>query len=372
MTRSIFLLAALLIVLAPLAACGDEATSTASPPAESPTVERTADADQNEAVGSQPALVSAAEDAVPDTTRDEPSEPDEPTEPNEEDTGEEIEEGPTDTEPPNPTNGGGETGADPALDGILGNPLLLALGVLVLAALAGGVAVLVMRRGAASRVETRHSYTNAGPPAGKLGRDINPGGVVPGRTPPPGARPAQPPADTRVTDALEERIRVLESQVSTLVQSAARATPAPAPTAAAPPPVAPPAPSRSPVDAVAVTFADWCRSRGGLVNRRELFAAELSGAVPGASVEAVFRDLDTPARPVRFDGKGGLSPAEYWLVRLGGDRLLLPQPQGPGQFRDLAPVFEGHATPASLGSVAPAHVREEGGVFVLTQPGRVA
>ena len=240
-------------------------------------------------------------------------------------------------------------------------PLLI--GVLLLASLAGaGAAFFLQRRGQAQGGSTRRRSSATVP----TGRELNPSGTVPGRTPLPSAT---------TPDPLEPRVAALERQVADLTRAAAQPAPtaAPvqtpsAPTAAPPTPAAP----QSPTDRVADLFVQWCQTRGGLVSRRELFAADVASAVPGASVDAVYRDLDTPARPIRFDGKGGMSPAEYWLVRVGGDRVLLPQPQGPGQFRDLAPVFDGSATPGTVGSVTPATVREEGGAFVLDRPGRVA
>lgn len=141
--------------------------------------------------------------------------------------------------------------------------------------------------------------------------------------------------------------------------------------ASASPPVSHPPIPPSPPEAVAAAFVEWCRSRGELVSQRELFAAEVAELAPGATVETVYRDLGSPDRPVRFDGKGGLSPTEYWLVQVGSERLVLPKPEEAKTFSDLAPVYTGRATPARLKQIVPAQVRDEGVDYVLTHPGRV-
>ena len=145
-------------------------------------------------------------------------------------------------------------------------------------------------------------------------------------------------------------------------------------TPAVPAPVqqAPSAPTLSPADAAAAAFADWCRRATPMMSKVDFFANALAERLPGTSVRAVYRDLNSQAEPVRFDGSGGASPAEFWLVSVGGEALVFPQPLNAHQFRDLTRIFEGTATPASLQSVVPARVRDEGAAFALVAPGRVS
>lgn len=193
------------------------------------------------------------------------------------------------------------------------------------------------------------------------------------RTRTPAAPPAAPAPPAMVprdeADALRDENERLRRQVERLSQDPPAAPPAEAPPAEA---RTVPATATSPsvADAVAESFAAWCRTGGGLVDKPDLFAGQIARL--GATLEVVRRDQDSPARPVAFDATGGTSPAAHWLVRAGSDLLLFPQPQGPGQFRDLAPVFEGHAVPQSVQRVVPARVVSEGGGYVLTQPGHVA
>lgn len=123
---------------------------------------------------------------------------------------------------------------------------------------------------------------------------------------------------------------------------------------------------------VATVFAEWCRRGGPMVGRVELFGAALAAAVPEAKVEPVFRDLNAQAEPVRFDGVGGASPAEYWLVHGPASKLLLPHPQSASQFRDVRGVFQGgDLLPSQICSVEPARVAEADGGYVLSQRGHL-
>ena len=146
-----------------------------------------------------------------------------------------------------------------------------------------------------------------------------------------------------------------------------RATTMQAPVIQAPAPVA-----LSPAAAAAAAFADWCRRATPMMSKVDFFANALAEGLPGTSVRAVYRDLNSQAEPVRFDGAGGASPAEFWLVTVGGEALVFPQPLNAHQFRDLTRIFEGTATPASLASITPARVRDEGAAFALVAPGRVS
>ncbi len=176
-------------------------------------------------------------------------------------------------------------------------------------------------------------------------------------------------------DRLNQQVQTLAAEVRELREAARRdqerrlaaAMPAPAPTQPAPA-----APTLAPTDAAASAFADWCRQGTPMMSRVDFFAGMLGTRVPGASARAVYRDLNSQAEPIRFDDRGGASPAEFWLVSVGGEALLFPQPLNAGQFRELTRVFEGTAAPKTLGQVVPARVRDEGGTFALAAPGRVS
>lgn len=187
--------------------------------------------------------------------------------------------------------------------------------------------------------------------------------------PVPQASPMGSPEVMTLLGTINQKLDTLHGNVARLATAPPAVPPAPRPV---PTPTPAPTAPRSAADAVADTFVAHCTQAGGLVSRPELFAQQLAGLLPGATVEVVYRDLDTPARPIAFDAVGGNSPAAHWLVRAGLDLLLVPQPQGAQQFRDLAPVFEGQAVPASLLYVTPARVTAQGMAYVLTQPGRVA
>ncbi len=208
-----------------------------------------------------------------------------------------------------------------------------------------------------------------------------------GRTgPSAGVHPDRPGGGAPVSDALQQRIVAMGAEITRLsaavgaLQADLRrlqrpeARPAPAaetaPLAADPtPPASPP----SPVETMARHFVDWCRTRGMLAGKLPQFAEHLAAGLPGAVVTPVYRDLDVAGRTVAFapTHSGTAAPAEYWLVELDGERWLLPQPQGPAQFRDLAPVFEGHVAPRDLQAFTPASVTEQGGSYTLDRPGRV-
>lgn len=135
------------------------------------------------------------------------------------------------------------------------------------------------------------------------------------------------------------------------------------------------APDAAPVPAGPATlagtaFAAWCRRNRALVSRPYLFASFLASAAEGMETEVtpVYRDRAAPEptfRPEAIDG------VEHWLVRVGPETVLLPQPLSATQFRELAPVFTGEATPETVGEVVPAAVRAQGGAHVLAALGRV-
>lgn len=186
---------------------------------------------------------------------------------------------------------------------------------------------------------------------------------------------AAPFATTQQIDTLrkiaqqnQEQIARLEQRLDRFEQQQARlAAPAPVAPVAAAPAIVP-----SPVDAAAQAFVAWCRQGTPLMNRVDFFEKHLRTAQPEASARAVFRDSYAQAATVRFDAQGGAAPAEFWLVTVGPDTVVFPQPLGAQQFRDLAPVFDGTATPQTVQAVTPARVRDEGGAVVLSAPGRVS
>ncbi len=148
----------------------------------------------------------------------------------------------------------------------------------------------------------------------------------------------------------------------------ARATPDAVP----PEPVAPSDPAPSAMgETIAGAFRAWCAAASAVVGKVGFFAEALRQVMPGAAASAVYRDANSQAQPITF-GLGGSSPVEYWLVAAEGRHWLFPQPLSPGQFRELAPCFDGTATPAALAAVRPAEVRSSGDRFELGQRGRVA
>ena len=117
-------------------------------------------------------------------------------------------------------------------------------------------------------------------------------------------------------------------------------------------------------------FAAWCRRNRALVSRPYLFASFLKTAAEGLEVEVtpVYRDRAAPEPTFRAQAIDGV---EHWLVRVGPTTVLLPQPLSATQFRELAPAFEGAATPETVAAVVPAEVAFEGGAHVLVAPGRI-
>ena len=122
---------------------------------------------------------------------------------------------------------------------------------------------------------------------------------------------------------------------------------------------------------VGTAFASWCREAGPGVSERAAFAARLAEAVPGATVRPVYRDRDSARLPVVFADDEGRSPAEYWTVEGAGGPWLLPFPQGPRQFRDLADgVFLGdRVAPRDLGRCRPAALEKVGSGWKVSRPG---
>ncbi|HEX8298244.1 MAG TPA: hypothetical protein VF594_03715 [Rubricoccaceae bacterium] len=127
----------------------------------------------------------------------------------------------------------------------------------------------------------------------------------------------------------------------------------------------------SPAGLAGRVFTAWCRRNRALVSRPYLFASFLTQHAEGVEVEVttVYRDRAAAAPTFRGESIDGV---EHWLVRLGPALLVLPQPLSAQQFRELAPVFDGDATPETLAQVVPAEVAAEGAAYVLRAPGRVA
>ncbi len=123
---------------------------------------------------------------------------------------------------------------------------------------------------------------------------------------------------------------------------------------------------------LASVFQAWCAAASPVVGKVAFFAGEAARTFPDATVAAVYRDANSQALPVTLRLSGGSSPVEHWLVAAEGRHWLLPQPLSGQQFRELAPCFEGAATPAALASVRPAEVRAVGAEFEVVRPGRVA
>ncbi len=129
-------------------------------------------------------------------------------------------------------------------------------------------------------------------------------------------------------------------------------------------------PAAGPKDVAGRAFAAWCRRNRALVSRPYLFATFLKTAAGGMAVEVtpVYRDRAASVPTFRAEAVDGV---EYWLVRIGPATVLLPQPLSASQFRELAPAFDGQATPETVASVVPADVVAEGSSHLLAEPGRV-
>ena len=243
------------------------------------------------------------------------------------------------------------------------NPLIYA-SLAALLALGGGAYWYAQRRDASAvRTSVRTSSSRLPP----KGHEITEQGIASGTS--PFVTPAQFDALTRKVEQQRRELEDLRKWITDdhARREALRATATLAPVVQAPASVA-----LSPADAAAEAFADWCRRATPMMSKVDFFANALAERVPGTAVRAVYRDSYSQAEPVRFDGSGGASPAEFWLVTVGGEALVFPQPLNAHQFRDLTRIFEGTATPASLQSVVPARVRDEGAAFALVAPGRVS
>lgn len=126
---------------------------------------------------------------------------------------------------------------------------------------------------------------------------------------------------------------------------------------------------------LAQAFADWCQQGGTLVSRVTNFGTALKSILPGANVVTMSRDMDSPARPIELKTDNVVSPAEYWVVSLGMQHWLLPQPQGSTHFRELSPCFESQRTninPSSLQQIKPGRLQSTGAGMQLVEVGVVA
>lgn len=242
----------------------------------------------------------------------------------------------------------------------------------------GAIVLLGLIAGGVWWTRTRGASGGYGPAAhGGRGYTSNVGSAIPPAAPLRGtqAPPFVPGAMAKESD-LRARVDALEEIMATLQQRVVRVETylnqqVAAPQIPAPRPAEPP--RALPADeAVAAAFVGFCNTAGGLVSKPDLFERQLREAVPGASLSIIYRDLDSYERPVVFGDDGGKSPAAYWLVRAGSETLLLPQPQGPHQFRDLSPVFDGSAVPQTLARIRPARVGPSEGQFVLVASGQIA
>lgn len=126
----------------------------------------------------------------------------------------------------------------------------------------------------------------------------------------------------------------------------------------------------SPEAVLCRAFVAWCRRGSPLISRPYLFVSFLREAAPGfaCDVQPVFRTRTSGAPAFRRRGDG----AEHWLVSVGDHHALVPQPVSPTQFRELAPAFDGTATPDTLDAIRPAMPDGGGDAFGLASTGRVS
>ena len=61
-------------------------------------------------------------------------------------------------------------------------------------------------------------------------------------------------------------------------------------------------------------FLAWCKDARPVVSQVRFFAEAVRRALPGATVDAVYRDANSQASPVMLSAQGGASPVEYWRV----------------------------------------------------------
>ena len=120
----------------------------------------------------------------------------------------------------------------------------------------------------------------------------------------------------------------------------------------------------------AAAFVWWCQNAGGNVSKVKDFTDAIRGTVAGSEVHVLARDRDSNA--VTFVSGGAGDPIEYWMVSAKGQSLLFPRPLKLDRFRELHPVYEGHAAPQSIRSIKPASVRQDGARWVLDSPGQVS
>jgi len=85
-------------------------------------------------------------------------------------------------------------------------------------------------------------------------------------------------------------------------------------------------------------FVEWCNSAGAtMVDRHTMFADKVTERFPEAEVSRVFREKNAAGV---FFVEDAQDAVEYWVVRVRGRDLLLPQPDRSG-FREVEHCFEG-------------------------------
>jgi hypothetical protein len=121
---------------------------------------------------------------------------------------------------------------------------------------------------------------------------------------------------------------------------------------------------------VGQVFMEWCSSAGAtMVDRHTMFADRLKERLPEAEVDRVFREKNAAGV---FFVEDAQDAVEYWVVRVQGRDLLLPQPNRSG-FREVEQCFEGESVaPKEVEEIYPAELRSEKGKQVLKAKGLIS
>jgi hypothetical protein len=121
---------------------------------------------------------------------------------------------------------------------------------------------------------------------------------------------------------------------------------------------------------VGQVFVKWCNSAGAtMVDRHTMFADRVTERLPEAKVSRVFREKNAAGIVFVEDAQDAV---EYWVVRVRGRDLLLPQPDRSG-FREVEQCFEGdNIAPEEVEEIYPGELRPEEGKRVLKAKGLIS
>jgi hypothetical protein len=125
-----------------------------------------------------------------------------------------------------------------------------------------------------------------------------------------------------------------------------------------------------PAEVIGTAFVRWCADgNGAMLGQVQGFESRLREMLPSANVTTLYRNMAIPST-VTFDDLAE-QRKDYWHVEVDGESYVLPRPLGVGQFADLAPAYDGFATPRTLAGITPARIRLEGNHWRLSDSGRL-